>query len=69
MMSFKVANLYPKIPSTKLSKKTKLIMDFVSYCDGKKTLIEISDELKRPAWELYDIIKILTKHKIIKLVK
>ena len=34
-------NLYPKIPSTKLSKKTKLIMDFVSYCDGKKTLIEI----------------------------
>ena len=35
----------------------------------EKTLIEISDELKKPAWELYDIIKILTNHKIIKLVK
>ena len=62
-------NLYPKIPSKKLSKKTKLIMDFVSYCDGKKTLIEISDKLKKPAWELFDIVKILVDQKIIKLVK
>ena len=44
-------------------------MDFVSYCDGKKTLIEISDELKKPAWELFDIVKILVDQKIIKLVK
>ncbi len=43
----------------------KLYRNIVSYCDGKNNLLDISNKLNLPVWELYDKIKKLEKNKII----
>ena len=41
------------------------MMDFISLCDGKSTLLEIAEILNVPIWDLYDLTKLLKKQKII----
>ena len=40
-------------------------MNFISLCDGETYLVEIAEIMKIPAWELYELIEKLLKHKII----
>ena len=64
-----------RLKPTKLSKKggsTKktnkavhLIMNFISMCDGKTSLVEIANLLNLPAWDLYDLIKKLKFYNLI----
>ena len=44
-------------------------MNFLTYCDGSLDLIDIANILKRPAWCLYDTVKIFLEYNIISRVK
>ena len=59
-------NLYPTL-STKNQKNKipNLLIDVISYSDGKKSILEIADLCNASIWELFDICKLLKKHKII----
>ena len=39
------------------SLQVKDIMNFISYADGEHDLIEISNRINIPVWELYPIFK------------
>ena len=45
------------------------MMDFISFCDGKKSLLEIAEELNVPIWDLYEIVKTLQNHNLVKVHK
>ena len=42
-------------------------MNFISMCDGKKSLIEIADILNMPIWDLYKLVDELESHKLINI--
>ena len=46
-------------------KELKLMMDFISLCDGNNFLIDIAEKLNVPVWALYDLIKKLEDHNLI----
>jgi len=61
-------NLYPTISSKNhLFKNTQLILDILSYCDGKNDLIDISNILNKDILEINKIILNLIAVKLIKL--
>ena len=43
----------------------RAMLNFVAYADGTKDLIEISEIINIPVWELYQIIKKLKEAKLI----
>ena len=43
----------------------RITMDFLSYCDGKNSLLDIADKIKSPCWELFEVVEILLKEKLI----
>ena len=53
-------------PNRWKNKNISLIMNFISFCDGKLSLLEIAEKLDVPMWDLYDIINVLEKQGIIK---
>ena len=57
--------LYPTLSTKEVDKEVKLMMDFISLCDGESSLLEIADSLNVPMWDLYDIVKELLIHKLI----
>jgi len=59
-------NLYPKEFQINQSADINRILDFLTYADGINDLIDISNKINTPIWELYDIVKILLSHKLIK---
>ncbi len=46
-----------------------LLMDIISLSDGKKSLLDIANICKVPIWNLYSVIDVLKKNKIIHLLK
>lgn len=61
--------LYPTLSTKKTLKQINLMMDFISLCDGKTSLLEIADRLNKAIWDLYDIVEKIKKHKLIKAVQ
>ena len=57
--------LYPTIGTKTSSLQVKDIMDFISYADGEHDLIDISNRINIPVWELYPIIEKLVKANLI----
>lgn len=57
--------LYPNLSSKISDKDTRQIMNFLSFCDGKTSLLNIADLLKVPIWELYDLVEKLQSHSLI----
>ncbi|MGA1823458.1 MAG: DUF4910 domain-containing protein [bacterium] len=53
--------LYPTISIKYSSNEVKPMMDFIAYADGKNDLIDISNTINVPVWELYPIIEKLMK--------
>ena len=43
------------------------MMDFISLCDGKASLLEIAEVLNVPIWDLYDLVDNLQSHNLIKI--
>ena len=48
--------------------KPSHLVNFLSYADGKKDLIDIAEILNIPAWELFEVIKKLKQNKLIKTI-
>ena len=57
--------IYPTL-STKISnEQVRLMMDFISLCDGGSSLVEIANRLNVPIWDLYELVGILKSHNLI----
>lgn len=58
--------LYPTLSSkSNLSEETTAMMDLLSYCDGKHSLLDIAEKLNLPAWKLYNMVDELVANKLI----
>lgn len=57
--------LYPTLSTKKSGEHVKAMMDFISYCDGQHSLLEIAEIIDIPAWDLYDIADKLIAHNVI----
>ena len=57
--------LYPTLSAKNNYTKNNLIMDFLTWADGKKSLLEISNNLKMPMWETIKIAKKLKEADLI----
>jgi len=62
-------DLYPTTFQSKQSFDVNKIVDFMAYADGTMDLIDISDKIGVPIWDLYDVILILISHELISEVK
>ena len=58
-------NLYPTLSTKERKKEVRLMMNFISYCDGNSSLLEIADKLKIPCWDLYQLTKKLEEINLI----
>jgi len=57
--------LYPTLSKKNSAKNVRLMMNFISLCDGKTSLLDIADHLNVPVWELYDLVDKLESHDLI----
>ncbi len=60
--------LYPNKSTKKSHEKVRDMMNLISYSDGKKSLLEIANEIKVPIWDLSLLASKLIQHKILKKV-
>ena len=58
-------NLYPTLSTKKPDENLKLMMNFISLCDGENSLLDIAENLKLPIWNLYDMVDQLKEIKLI----
>ena len=61
-------NLYPTLLTKGQSKEVRLMMNFISFCDGKTSFIDIVEKLNFPCWEIYHLVDKLIKEQIISIV-
>lgn len=59
--------LYPDLSSKKSHGKMKLLMNLITYSDGKKSLLEIAEILEVPVWSLYPLVETLVKNNLLDL--
>ena len=59
--------LYPTLSKRGRAVEVSLMLNFISFCDGKTSLLDIADNLNTPIWELYDVVDKLKSHKLIKV--
>ena len=57
--------LYPTLSTKETGKQVSLMMDLISYCDGKNSLLEIAELINVPAWELYELVEKLLSYNLI----
>ena len=57
--------LYPTISTIMSAQQVRLMMNFMTFCDGYHSLLEIADLINVPIWELYDLVKKLAENKLI----
>jgi aminopeptidase-like protein len=60
--------LYPTISVKGSANEARIMMNLISYCDGKLSLLEIADKINQPVWELYPIIEKLLNNEVIEVV-
>lgn len=60
--------MYPAISTKKSREEVKLMMDFISWCDGEHSLLDIADKLSVPAWVLYGLVEKLKSNDLIEVV-
>ena len=61
--------LYSTLSKKNSGEETRLIMNFLSYCDGEHTLIDIAEKINVPAWDLYESIETLISHNLISPIR
>ena len=59
--------LYPTLSTKKSGEQVRLMMDFISLCDGNSSLLEIADRLSVPVWDLYEMAEKLQSHNLIRV--
>ena len=60
--------LYPTLSTKKGKEEVKLMMNFISLCDGKSSLLDIAEELNVAIWDLYDLANKLENYKLIRAI-
>ena len=61
--------LYPSISTKDSKQQVRKVMDFLSICDGKITLLEAAEELNLPIWSLYEVVDTLLNQNLITEVR
>ena len=59
--------LYPTLSTKKYSKKNHIMMNLISYCDGKNSLLEIADFIDEPFWDLVSIVEKLKENGLLSI--
>ena len=59
--------LYPTLSTKSSGSEVRLMMNLISYSDGKRSLLEIAEICSIPVWELYPIIDKLVEHGLLLL--
>lgn len=59
--------IYPTLSTKKSGEEVRLMMDLISLCDGKNTLLEIAETLNTAIWDLYELIDKLLEHKLLEV--
>jgi len=49
--------LYPTLSTKKSWKQAQTMMNLISYCDGKRSLLEIAELIQKPFWDLISIME------------
>ena len=57
--------LFPSLSTKKRGEEVKLMMDFISLCDGKTSLLQIADRLNVAIWDLYELCDKLKEHDLL----
>lgn len=57
--------LYPAISTKSSGNYARAMMNFIAYADGARDLIEISNIINIPVWEIYPIIEKLKEHDLL----
>ena len=57
--------LYPTLSTEKSGDEVKVMMTFISYCDGEHDLLEIADLIGVASWDLYELVEKLKSHDLI----
>jgi aminopeptidase-like protein len=61
--------LYPTISTKDSSSIVKNMMNFLAYCDGSNTNLEIAEKINAPLWELDKIINDLKAENLLEVVR
>jgi aminopeptidase-like protein len=61
--------LYPEISRRGVDSDVRLMMDFISYCDGKNTLLQIANFVNKPFKEIKHVMDELVKQNLINIVE
>jgi len=59
--------LYPTLSSKNSGEEVRLMMNFVSLCDGRTSLLKIADRLNLPIWDLYDLCDKLEEYELLRI--
>ena len=59
--------LSPTLSTKTLKKEFILLRHFISYCDGKKSIIEIAELLDEPFWDLLPIVEKLVNNGLLSI--
>lgn len=57
--------LYPTLSTKKSDEQVTLMMDFISLCDGRTSLLQIADRLNVAIWDLYELCDKLEEHDLL----
>ena len=57
--------LYSTLSTKEENQEVKLMMNFLSLCDGQTSLLKIADRLNVPMWELYELVDKLISYSLI----
>lgn len=60
--------LYSTLSKKNFGDHKSLIMDFLSFCDGEHSLLDIANKINVPAWDLYEIVEKLASNDLISQV-
>jgi aminopeptidase-like protein len=61
--------LYPTLSTKNTASQVRNMMNFIAYCDGQLTALEIAEKIQVPLWKLREIIEDLLKAKVVELVR
>jgi aminopeptidase-like protein len=59
--------LYPNISTKEKDVFSRKIMNVITYCDGTKSILDISELVKYPFWELEEIFNILNNNDLLSI--
>ena len=59
--------LYPTLSTKKSGEGVRLMMNFISLCDGRTSLLKIAELLGVPIWDLYELCDKLEEHNLLSI--